>query len=328
LSERVAVISTSYPREPGDASGHFVAAEVKRLLRAGHDVSVFVPGAGASASDGARVHWIADRGAFGWPGALPRLKEDPKRALGASAFAARAVTALRAAGSFSRVQSHFLLPCAWPIATLAFSPASGAELELVGHGSDVRLFCRLPKAMRAHIARAWQARGARLRVTSSELAELLRTASPELKASVHVEPSPIDVEGVPDREGARRTLGLRESTPLALIVSRLIPGKRVALALRALALLEKISIVVIGDGPELEALRSAFPSVHFTGRLTRPQTLSYIAAADVLVSASAEEGAPSVVREARALGVRVVAVAAGDLAVWAKSDPGLLLVQS
>jgi teichuronic acid biosynthesis glycosyltransferase TuaC len=326
LSERVAVISTSYPREPGDASGHFVAAEVKRLVRAGHEVSVFVPGTGPSESHGAHLHWIADGGAFGWPGALTRLSEDPRRALGASAFAARAVTALRAAGSFGRVQAHFLLPCAWPIATLAFSKASATQLELVGHGSDVRLFCRLPARLRRHIARAWLTRSARLRVTSSELAELLRTASPELSASVHVEPSPIDVEGVPDRETARRTLGLRESTPLALIVARLIPSKRVALALRALALLDEISVVVVGDGPELESLRRAFPSVHFTGRLARPQTLSYIAAADVLVSASAEEGAPSVVREARALGVKVVSVAAGDLAEWAKSDPGLLLV--
>jgi teichuronic acid biosynthesis glycosyltransferase TuaC len=326
LSERVAVISTSYPREPGDASGHFVAAEVKRLVRAGHDVSVFVPGSGSSESDGAHVHWLADGGAFGWPGALPRLKEDPRRVAGAGAFTARAVNALRVAGSFSRVQTHFLLPCAWPIATLAFGATSGTQLELVGHGSDVRLFCRLPARLRRHIARAWLSRGARLRTTSTELAELVRRASPELSDSLRVEPSPIDVEDVPAREAARRTLGLHQSGTIAIIVSRLIPGKRVALALRALALLDGISVVVVGDGPELDALRSAFPHVHFTGRLPRPQALSYIAAADVLVSASAEEGAPSVVREARALGVKVVAIAAGDLAMWAKSDPGLLLV--
>ncbi|HEX3855482.1 MAG TPA: glycosyltransferase, partial [Polyangiaceae bacterium] len=84
--------------------------------------------------------------------------------------------------------------------------------------------------------------------------------------------------------------------------------------------------VVVGDGPELETLRREFPAAHFTGRVARPEALTYIAAADVLASASAEEGAPSVVREARALGVKVVAVAAGDLAQWAKTDPGLLLV--
>ncbi len=326
MSERIAVVSSSYPREPGDASGHFVAAEVKQLVRAGHDVSVFAPGSGASASDGASVHWISDGGAFGWPGALARLKEDPRRLAGATAFAARAVTALRAAGSFGRVQAHFWLPSAWPIATLAFGKASGTRLELVGHGSDVRLFCGLPARLRRHIARAWLSRVASLRVTSTELTELVRAANPELSASLHVQASPIDVEGVPGRETARRTLGLQQSTRLALIVSRLIPGKRVALALQALAWLDEVSVVVVGDGPELEALRSAFPRVHFTGRLPRPEALTYIAAADVLVSASAEEGAPSVVREARALGVKVVAVAAGDLALWAKSDPGLLLV--
>jgi len=326
LSERIAVISTSYPREPGDAAGHFVATEVKRFARAGHDVSVFVPGAGPSERDGAHVHWLADGGAFGWPGALARLKDNPTRVAGASAFAARALMALRAAGPFTRVQAHFLLPSGWPIATFAFGATGGTQLELVGHGSDVRLFCRLPTRLRRQIADAWLSRAASVRVTSTELAALVRAANPELSASLHVEPSPIDVEGVPNREAARRTLGLRQSTRLALIVSRLIPGKRVALALRALAMLHEISVVVVGDGPELKSLRNDFPRVRFTGRLARPEALTYIAAADVLVSASAEEGAPSVVREARALGVKVVAVAAGDLALWAKSDPGLLLV--
>jgi glycosyltransferase involved in cell wall biosynthesis len=210
--------------------------------------------------------------------------------------------------------------------TFSFGPRSSAKLELVGHGSDVRLFCRLPASVRRSVARTWLARGASLRVTSAELAELLSAASPELSASLRVEASPIDVEGVPQRDSARRALGLDPSRQLVLVVSRLIPSKRVALALRALQLLDAISVVVVGDGPELEALRNAFPRVQFTGRLPRPQTLSYIAAADVLVSASAEEGAPSVVREARALGVKVVAVAAGDLALWASADPGLLLV--
>ncbi|HEX3852304.1 MAG TPA: hypothetical protein VHW01_15145, partial [Polyangiaceae bacterium] len=242
MSERIAVISSSYPRQPGDASGHFVAAEVKRFVRAGHDVSVFVPGSGPSERDGARLHWLADGGAFGWPGALPRLKENPLRLAGASVFAARAVRAVRAAGSFDRVQTHFLLPSAWPIATLAVTQAKSTQLELVGHGSDVRLFCRLPAQLRRHIARAWLARGARLRVTSTELAELLRAANPELAAALSVEPSPIDVENVPDRETARLTLGIHATTPLALIVSRLIPGKRVALALRALATFPEMSV--------------------------------------------------------------------------------------
>jgi len=324
LSERIAVITTSYPRKRGDAAGHFVQSEVKQLLRAGHEVHVFTPGAAITTDDGATLHGFADRGAFGFPGALARLKERPARALGAGEFCVRAGAALRRHGRFTHVQAHFLVPCAWPIAT---SVDSASELELIGHGSDVRLFCRLPSPLRRRIARTWLARRARLRVTSHELAELLRCANPELASALHVAASPIDVADVPSRAAARTELGIAESDSVALIVARLIPEKRVALALQALALVDAISTVVVGDGPELFALRTRFPNARFAGHLPRPETLRWIAAADVVVSASAHEGAPTVVREARALGVPVVAVPAGDLAGWAERDRGIVLVR-
>ena len=62
------------------------------------------------------------------------------------------------------------------------------------------------------------------------------------------------------------------------------------------------------------------------GRVPRDVALAWIAAADVLLSASRDEGAPSVVREARTLGTRVVAVAAGDLREWSRFDPGLTVI--
>jgi len=325
LSERIAVVTTSYPRQHGDAAGHFVQSEVQQLLRAGHEVHVFAPGEANRSDDGATLHGFADRGAFGWPGALARLKERPTRLLGAGEFCVRAAAALRRHGRFTRVQAHFLVPCAWPIAA---SVDSSTELELIGHGSDVRLFCRLPSPVRQRIARAWLTRRAQLRVTSNELADVLRAANPELTTALRVAASPIDVVNVPSRGAARAELGIAATTPLALIVARLIPEKRVALALRALALLDDLSAVVVGDGPELSALRAGFPKAHFTGHLPRSETLRWIAAADVLVSASAHEGAPTVVREARALGVPVVAVPAGDLAAWAERDRGLVLVRS
>jgi glycosyltransferase involved in cell wall biosynthesis len=325
LSERIAVITTSYPRQSGDAAGHFVASEVKQLTRAGHEVHVFAPGAGSAERDGAALHWLVDRGAFGWPGVLPRLKARPTRGFGVAEFALRARAALGRHAPFARVQAHFLVPCAWPLA-LSLGPSS--ELELIGHGSDVRLFCRLPRPLRTHIARAWLARRAQLRVTSRELADALDAANPELSSRVRVAMSPIDVDQVPTRSSARRALDIPETKPLALIVSRLIPAKRVEVALGALALLnDELSTVVVGDGPELASLRARFPHAHFTGYLPRSQALCWIAAADVLVSASTQEGAPTVIREARALGVPVVAVTAGDLAAWAEQDPGLLLVR-
>ena len=329
MSERVAVITTSYPRRPGDAAGHFVHSEVRRLLSAGHEVHVFAPGASANANaaagDGATLHWLGDRGAFGWPGALARLRERPTRWLGVAEFCLRAGWELRRGAPYGRVQAHFLVPSAWPIA-LGVEPT--IPLEMIGHGSDVRTFCRLPVGLRRHIAGVWVTRRATLRVTSAELADALGRASPELLPLLRVEASPIDVEGVPTRRAARQALGVPESKPVALIVARLIPEKRVALALRALALVDLLTTVVVGDGPELGSLQTSFPNTHFTGYLPRPEALRWIAAADVLVSASAQEGAPSVVREARRLGVPVVAVAAGDLSDWAGRDSGLLLVRA
>jgi hypothetical protein len=70
-----------------------------------------------------------------------------------------------------------------------------------------------------------------------------------------------------------------------------------------------------------------FPRARFVGHLERPLALAYLAAANVLVSASRQEGAPTTVREARALGTDVVSVAAGDLELWAHRDPGLHIVR-
>ena len=324
MSERIAIITTSYPKQPGDAAGHFVHSEVERLHEAGHELHVFAPGSGNASNHAATLHWLADRGAFGWPGALARLKERPTRWLGVLEFCVRAHLALRRHAPFTRVQAHFLMPCAWPLA-VGIEPRT--QLELIGHGSDVRLFCRLPSPLRRLVASAWLARGASLRVSSAELADAVRAASPELSPLLRVAASPIDVAGVPTRSSARQALGIPETEFLALIAARLVPQKRVALALQALALLDEASTVVVGDGPEFESLRARFPNARFTGYLPRGEALRWIAAADVLVSASAHEGAPSVVREARALGVPVVAVAAGDLAEWAKHDPGILLVR-
>ncbi len=186
MTERVAVVSTSYPRAPGDGAGHFVHSEVQRLLRAGHEVHVFTPGSGAAPADGATLHWLGDHGAFGWPGALARLRERPARVLGAIAFCVRAERALAQARRFSARASAHLVPCAWPIATRALPKRAAVALELVGHGSDVRLFCELPGALRRSITRAWLSRDARLRVTSDELAALLLSANPELAGALRV----------------------------------------------------------------------------------------------------------------------------------------------
>ena len=77
-------------------------------------------------------------------------------------------------------------------------------------------------------------------------------------------------------------------------------------------------------GAELEALAAAFePRARFTGQIPRGDALALIADAHKLVHFSEAEGAPTVIREARALGVPVLATPVGDVARWADKDPGI-----
>jgi len=319
------VVTTSYPERQGDAQGHFVAAEVRRLGVLGN-VTVLAPGAARRSLGGERVVGLAGGSAFGFPGALQRLREDPRRWLEATEFVAGAVRWLRAAPTPTRLVAHFLLPCGVPIATRGLR-AGTAAVEVVVHGSDARLFAQLPLGQR-WLARQLIHAGARLRFVSSELQALVLDSLPARERSIlrqrsRVEPCAIDVGGAPSRERARRLLELPNEGRLAVVVARLVESKRVHVALEACERVAGLQSIVVGDGPERDRLMRRFPNARFVGHVERPLALSYVAAADVLVSASLNEGAPTVVREARALGTPVVCLAAGDVRRWAASDPGI-----
>jgi teichuronic acid biosynthesis glycosyltransferase TuaC len=329
-SEGTVVITTSYPKSAGDAEGHFVAAEVRRLCERG-PVTVLAPGLNRPSLWGERVVSLDGGQAFGFPGAVERLRRRPWRALEATQFCWSATRWLKRAAP-SRVVAHFLLPCGFPIATRGL--AGGAELEVVVHGSDARLFTRLPAGhglIGAELVRA----NALLRFVSTELYELVLGSLPvsqraRLEPHASVAPAALDVARVPARARARELLGIAPDEKIAVVVARLIAGKRVEVALESCARVERLRTFVIGDGPELEHLRERFAGagISFVGHVERPLALTYISAADALVSASLSEGAPTVVREARELGTDVVCLEAGDVRRWAESDPGLFVVPS
>lgn len=300
-----------------------MATEAEDLCAAGHDVTVIAPGSATTAGGmSPRVLRVNGRGLFGPPGALARVRTNPLRARGALVFTLEARRLLQSHGPFDRVIAHWLIPCAWPIAI-----GVARELEAVAHGSDVRLLCALPGPLRRHVVRGLVRAGVTVRCVSESLRqELIAGTTPALRALTRVEPSPIRIPPPAQaRDSLRARLGVAPSARLAVVVARLVPGKRVSVALDAVAHLPAVEVVVIGGGPLLPDLRAQFPQVRFTGELPRSQTLEWIAAANVLVSASLLEGAPTVVREARALGVPVVASTAGDLSLWAETDSALWL---
>jgi teichuronic acid biosynthesis glycosyltransferase TuaC len=321
-AERIVVITTSYPVSAGDPSGHFVASEVSALRAEGHRVTVIAPRPAGERGDGEDVCWVEAGSAFGWPGAMSRLRERPLRALSVLGFALRARRVLARQGRVDRVIAHFAVPSAWPIA----SGHPHGKLEVVVHGSDARLIGRLPRFVRRRIARSLRA--AEVRTVSEELRQALgRALGPGVAARASVRPALLELTFAPTRVNARRELGIREGERLVVVAGRLIPGKRTEVALAAARLLEATRIVVVGDGPERARLEEAFPEAELVGLVPRARALTWLAAANAVLSASLEEGAPSVVREARALGTPVVALACGDLLHQAESDPGLFVLR-
>lgn len=320
---RIAVLTTSYPADAADASGHFVASEVARLLAAGHEVTVLCPSQQATFAAGcpARIG-LGGGSAFGWPGVLTRLRARPWRLVLVLLFCLRARRALRAA-QCDRLIAHWLIPSGWPLAA-----AFGKATEVVIHGSDVRLFQTLPRWLRERVLARFVARGVTLRFVAETLRQQLGIGPGHpLFTQSYIAACELDLEssGELDRSELRRRLALDPDAFVAVVVGRLVPGKRVAEALQHPGAPESTQWVVVGDGPLRPELERRFPLARFVGQVPRQQALAWIRAADVLVSASRDEGAPSAIREARALGVRVWARPAGDVSIWAETDPGIEL---
>ena len=319
---RIVIVTTSYPTGPDDPAGHFVRAEAEALVRGGADVTVLCPGRPLAAADTApQVVRLGDHDLFGWPGAIPRLREDPRRVLGLGSFIARARGWLKRAGPLDRVIAHWIVPCAWPIGVATRHP-----LEVVAHGSDVRLLLRAPTIARVVVVQLLR-RGARFRFVSHRLRdELCQIVGEPLVVASRVELPSLELPRVPTRSAARDALAIPAEARVTVVVARLISGKRLATALNAATLVPGSRVVVLGDGSLRQALAARFDDVDFVGHQSRDRALTWLAAADVLITASRAEGAPTVVREARALGIPVVAAPAGDLADWSSADPELYVI--
>ena len=344
---RVAILTTSYPQTPGDPAGHFIETEALRLGGAGGEVHVIAPGGHGNVprrglprvvrtvgrGPGSVTLWGAGGGSlFGSPGALWRARQCPFRLLELVRFLPNVRRLLRALGPFDRTVAHFLVPSGYPLALSATG-----EIEVVLHGSDVRFVAGLPFELRGHVVGRLLDRGARFRFVSHELRFRLTGAlgardRERLSAASRVELPPIDVPCRPRPNGAHGASArsaeshLLAGRPRWVVCGRLIASKGVDRAIREAAR-RNVDLTVIGDGPmraELEALAASFePKATFVGHLPRADALALIAGSERLLHLSEAEGAPTVIREARALGVPVLATPVGDVPGWALEDPGI-----
>ena len=206
---RVAVLTTSYPRYPGDAVGRFVADAVEHVRRRGVDVEVVGP------------EQFRGFGLTYGHGVLGNVRRRPWLALFAPALLASFVRAARRVDA-DLLHAHWL-SAGWVAAR------TGKPYVVQVWGTDVELARRAPTVARSIL------RGARLVIAASNaLAESAR----ELGASeVRVIPSGVDLPA---------DVGEEAAPPEVLYAGRLSPEKGV---LELVEAARGLNLVVAGDGP-------------------------------------------------------------------------------
>ncbi len=341
---RLGVVTTSYPRWPGDPAGSFVQGHVRWLARHGHAVDVLAAGS-PDPADATRdprgavsVTRVPDRGGLFYQGGAPEAHE--ARAVRATVASARFTAALAAAvrahaRGWDAVACHWLVPSA-----VVAAPLTRGPLLAIAHSGDVHLLHR--RGLLGATLAALLARGARLVFVAAELLELAREATPRplrgrLDDAALVHPMGLDLTRF-RAVAAARARRPRATPARVLFVGRLVPVKGVEVLLDALAgVAAPVELIVAGDGPlraALEARAGAAPPRHrvrFVGAVTPDRRDELLREADLLCAPSIvlpggrTEGTPTIVLEAVASAVPVVCSDAGGLASlpapWVRRAP-------
>ena len=345
---RIGVLTTSYPRGPGDYAGAFVGDRVAALLAEGHDVDVLAAGAGAplgtTRADRLTVTRLPATFAsggdlFAGAGAPEALEAGGAGvALAAARFSLALAAAVRErarAARWARIESHWLTPCA----LAAVSGAPELPHRATAHSGDVALLERVPFG-RA-LARVLVRGGVELVFAS----EALRARFARLADGWHgvvARPTPpreLFPAAVLTAADARAALAL-PAGPTVVAVGRLVPIKGLDLLVRACAPragdAAPIRVAIVGDGPERARLGDLAArlgvSLRLPGIVPRGDVGTWLRAADLYAQPSRTlangrtEGTPVATLEALAAGLSVVASDSGGLAELAASGADISMV--
>jgi teichuronic acid biosynthesis glycosyltransferase TuaC len=335
---KVAIVAEYYPRRRDPVLGIWAHRQALAAREAGADVKVLVLERPVPPSASLRRPWRL-------PGALARIARQPKsdeldgievryvrfvagdRSRSYASWHERAaeplgqaLTRLHSEWPFQAVHAHYALPAGG--AAAPFAREHELPLLVSVHGGDVLgPLLQAPEAQESVATVLGDAAEVMCnsRATLDHVAHLIgdeeRLRVVYLGASAPEDPLP------------------KRERPTVATLAHVIPRKRHADVLEAIQSLDDVDWVVIGDGPELPALRRAASElgveqrIEFTGQVAPDEALRLLASAHVMALPSEDEAFGVAYVEALACGVPAIGLASeGGPAEIASLGHGMLLV--
>lgn len=331
----VVMVTSSYPRFPGDSVGTFMEPIATSVAARGHEVHVVAPWHPAierpAVDRGVHFHFykyapVRSLNVFGYAAAMHADVKLRGAAYAAAplALAAGWWTARRVARRYRAtvMHGHWVVPGG----VTAAMAAPNLPLVISLHGSDVYVAERLAPARMA--ARRAFHRAGFVTACSADLARRAIALGADAARS-GVVPYGVDTSRfrpAPQVRGAQRDqLGATGSTLLIAAAGRLVRKKGFEYLIDALAAVPGALLAIAGEGSLREELEQrardgrVMERVRFLGNRTQDDVAGLFAAADVIVTPSVlddagnVDGLPNVVMEALASGTVLITTAAGGI---------------
>jgi glycosyltransferase involved in cell wall biosynthesis len=331
----VVMVTTSYPRFPGDSVGTFMEPIARSVATRGHEVHVVAPWhplVTRPAEDrGVRFHFyryapVRSLNVFGYAAAM---RADVS--LRATAYVAAPLALFagwREARRVARAHRATVMHGHWVVPGGITAAVARPSLPLVVslHGSDVFVAERLAPARLA--ARHAFQRAGFVTACSDDLARRAIGLGAD-PARIETVPYGVDVDRFhPDsgvRAARRRDLNVGDSLPLCVAAGRLVRKKGFEYIIDALAHVPNAVLAIAGDGTLRQELArraervGVAARVRFLGDQNQDRVGEYFAAADVICAPSVRDdsgnvdGLPNVVLEAMASATPLITTTAGGI---------------
>ena len=344
----VVMVTTSYPRFPGDSVGTFMEPIARSVAARGHEVHVVAPWhplvTRPPEEHGVRFHFyryapLRSLNVFGYAAAM---RADVNLRAAAYLAAPLALAAgWRAARNVARQHQATMMHGHWVVPGGITAAIAAPRLPLVIslHGSDVYVAERLAPARSA--ARRAFARAGFVTSCSDDLA---RRAVALGAAPDRIETVPYGVDTSrfgPDsaaRSARRHELGIADNVPLCVAAGRLVHKKGFEYLIHAIAEVPGVVLAIAGEGTLDRALRAqaeaqgAARRVLFLGNQPQDKVGEYFAAANMICVPSVRDdsgnvdGLPNVVLEAMASGTPLITTAAGGIGAIVEQERTGLIV--